>query len=339
MSWTKELRTAIKSSKELNSFLEKDIFQEIKDYPIFIPIKYASHIKTKNSFALNNQFLPTNNEQKVGGGLLDPIGDSKNSKGDGIIHRYKNRILFSPTTKCPINCRYCFRKNELHSNLDIFKASLDSLKQYLKENESITELILTGGDPFFISNSKLKKVIELASSFKHIKHIRFHSRFPIIMPSRFDDELFDILNSSSKKIIIAIHSNHTHEFNKENEALIRKLRYQNFNLISQTVLLKGVNNDSNELLNLFEKFDDLGIRPYYLHHPDRVKGAMHFYLSIEEGREIYSKLRDQLSGWLLPHYVIDNFLGQGKQLAFNPESIEFSGQMLDKSNNKVSFLS
>lgn len=338
MSWTNELRTAIKSVADLNSFLNNTDYQEISNYPIFIPQKYAQHIKSKNSKALLNQFLPSVNEKNESSGLIDPIGDFKNSKGNGIIHRYKNRILFSPTTKCPINCRYCFRKNELHSNLDMFKASLTSLEEYLEDNKDISEIILTGGDPFLISNSKIKDIIELSSKIDHIKHIRFHSRFPIIIPSRFDEELLNILSSSNKKVIIAIHSNHLDEFNEINESIILKLSSVGINLISQSVLLKGINDDEASLINLFNKFDDLGIRPYYLHHPDQVKGAMHFYLTIEEGRKIYSKLRDQLSGWLLPHYVIDNYLGQGKQFAFNPESIEFSGQMLDKSNNKVSFV-
>jgi lysine 2,3-aminomutase len=338
MSWTNEVRSALKSTKELGSFFNIKELESLEQYPVFIPIAFAAHIRNKKSSALNKQFLPDINEINLSGGFIDPIGDSKNSQGSGIIHRYKNRILFSPTTKCPIICRYCFRKNELYADTDIFKSSLKGLSDYLLKNKDISEVVLTGGDPFFISNSKIKSIFEVIENFSQIKHIRFHTRFPIIIPSRFDDELLEIMNECSKKIIIAIHSNHIDEFSEHSETAIKKLSSNGITLISQSVLLKGVNDSSCDLLNLFNKFEDLSIRPYYLHHPDQVKGAMHFYMNLETGRKIYSKLRDKISGWLLPHYVIDNFLGQGKQLAFNPESIRFSGQMLDKSNNMVDFV-
>lgn len=337
MNWQNELRSALKTSREASSFFGKD-FYHLENYPTFIPLKFARHMKEKKSFALYNQFLPSVKEKNELG-FVDPIGDSINSQPGGIIHRYDNRILFSPTTKCPINCRYCFRKNELHEQSDLFKSSLNELVKYLESNRGIEEVILTGGDPFFISNNKMKNIIDSLNKIKSIKFIRFHTRFPIIIPSRFDDKLLEILQNSNKKVIIAIHCNHSDEFTEDNKELIKRISKLNFTLLSQTVLLKSVNDHEDILINLFNDFCDLGIRPYYLHHPDEVKGAMHFFMSLEEGRSIYSKIRKRLSGWLIPHYVIDNNLGRGKQFAFNPEQLSFSGQLLDMTNETIHFSS
>ena len=337
MTWKDEIRSALKSTKELSSFFNIEYTHDFKDYPVFIPKNFADHIKASNCDALKNQFLPSMDEYESEVGFEDPIGDEMNSIDGGIIHRYQNRILYSPTTKCPINCRYCFRKNELHSPNDVFKSSLSKLNKYLAKHSEVSEVILTGGDPFFCDNKKLYQILETICSSEHIKHIRFHSRFPIIIPSRFDDELKDILAhfSQIKKILIAIHANHLHEFNNENSKLLKELGKINITLLSQSVLLRGVNDDPEALIDLYNKFDELGVRAYYLHHPDIVKGAMNFHLTLEQGRLIYSALRDRLSGWLIPHYIIDNNHGQGKQFAFNPETLKFSGQLLDKSNNTI----
>ena len=156
---------------------------------------------------------------------------------------------------------------------------------------------------------------------------------PIVMPGRFTTELIHLLEKYHKvftKVQMAIHVNHPDELYEEVVELLKCLEQSFIPLLSQTVLLKGVNDDTNVLSNLFESIGDLGVQPYYLHHTDQVQGASHFYVSLEKGRNLYLKLKDRLSGWAIPQYVLDIPEGAGKIWAFNPESVHFSGKLLGK---------
>ena len=231
-------------------------------------------------------------------------------------------MLFTPTTKCPIQCRYCFRKNELHTSIDLFKAQFEQTLDYIGNHSEIDEIIFTGGDPFILNDSKISDYLNAFAQIPHVKTIRFHTRFGAILPHRFTPKLIKTLgsfNEQFEKIIIAFHLNHIDEMTNTFKEVCSKLREQNIELLSQTVLLKEVNNSSDTLKTLFETIDQFKIRPYYLHHPDLAKGAMHFYLSLEEGRRIYLELRKKLSGWNIPQYMIDVPQGYGKVWAFDPQ--------------------
>ena len=176
------------------------------------------------------------------------------------------------------------------------------------------------------------------AEIKSIKDIRFHTRYPVIFPERIDKNFLETLNWSKglfRTVSIAIHSNHIKEIDQSNERVIKELSELNIQLLSQTVLLKGVNDSGEDLINLFNRFIDLKIRPYYLHHPDPVKGGMHFYLPLKRGRELYQALRKELPGWALPHYVIDIPGGFGKVSAYNPETTTFSGQLISKDGSLI----
>lgn len=344
-SWQNQYRNSLRSYKEIESFFNLKP-ANLKNYSCLIPIKFAKKIKAAGrDSVLWKQFIHSEIEEELGEaspqnkGLLDPIGDKKNSKGQGIIHRYRSRILFTPTTNCPIICRYCFRKNELSSNDDIFKQNLIALKNYLMKNTDVNEVILTGGDPLILSNKKLGEIFECLESV-NIKFVRIHTRTPIILPDRIDHGLIELFNkyeSSFSKIIFVLHTNHIDEIDKDVASALKLLRKTNIAKKTQSVLLKGINNSTKDWLDLFYKLLDHDFTPYYIHHPDNVQGAKHFYLSLEEGREIYLKLRQDLPGWAIPHYVIDHPDGHGKQLAFNPESIEFSGKMLNFETTLINY--
>jgi lysine 2,3-aminomutase len=330
-SWNEQFRDSIKTTQELSNFLETNI-PDTK-YPIFIPREFAQKIKESGpNSPLWNQFIPSTKEE-LSQGHTDPIGDDLHSKGSGIIHRYKNRLLFNPTTICPINCRYCFRKNELFNNLDIFKSNLESLAEYLINHPEVEEVILTGGDPLILSTPKIEKIFKILKLIPTVKYIRFHTRTPVILPARLDLELASLLNEYAhifQTITLAIHINHSDEITDDLEKNLKQ--FKGINLLSQTVLLKNVNDDPNCLATLFKDLNKLNIRPYYLHHPDLVRGAMHFHMPLEVGRRIYSSLRDLIPGWLIPGYVVDSPTGIGKVNAYNPESIQFSGRLLDRFN-------
>lgn len=330
MTWQEEMRTALKNEKDLNDFFNCQIANT--PYSIFLPRVFAEKIKKAGpKSVLWKQFIPQFVENSLEG-LIDPIGDQIYLKAPQLIHRYKNRALFLPTTNCPVICRYCFRKNELSFSQDLFLPRFNETLDYLKNNPQIDELIFSGGDPLILSDEKISFYLEEFSKIPSLKFIRFHTRTPIILPSRITDNLVNLLKKNSfKKITLAIHINHTEELDPEvREAL---LRMEGLNLISQTVLLKGINDDSTILKELIHNLISLNIRPYYLHHPDKVRGGMHFYLDLHKGRKIYLSLRDEIPGWALFNYVIDLPEGRGKSPAFNPEAFVFSGSLIGKDGN------
>ena len=339
MSWQDELRSSIKSKRELESFFDVS-FPEVT-YNLSIPLFIAKKIKEQGlNSPLAKQFIPNIEEDINTSGSIDPIGDHSYSPIDQLVHRYTNRVLFFPTQVCPILCRYCFRKNELSVGDDLFKSNFKNVIKYLIDHTEVEEVIFSGGDPFIISNEKLEYYLNEFSQIKSIKYIRFHTRVPTILPTRIDSKLVDILSKYSNifsKLQVVIHTNHQNEFCKKVETSIDKLYQSRITLLSQTVLLKGINDTPEDQKNLIEKLIKNNITPYYLHHPDQVKGAMNFYLTIEEGRKIYSKLRKEVSGWALPNYVIDVPNGEGKVNAFNPETYSFSGQFLNKDGQNVSY--
>lgn len=320
-----------------DKFLIKNQITDI--YPQSIPASFNNYLSNfDNDHPLNRQFQPSLEELNQEDGLYDPIGDSIHSKGHGIIHRYKNRLLFTPTTVCPIQCRYCFRKNELAQKDELFQSSLSALSTYLENNPEINEVILTGGDPLMLSDSKLSQIMN--HLIGKIKYLRLHTRTPIIIPKRIDNRFIELIKkyqNSFSVITMAIHTNHADELSHEVIEHLNLLNETKANLISQTVLLRNVNDSVDSLCELFEKLSTNKIRPYYLHHPDKVKGAMHFYLKIETGRKLYGELRDNLPGWMLPHYVIDPANGKGKTLAYNGEHLEFSGTLIDRFGSKYSY--
>ena len=341
-NWTNEFKESFKDLKELYHFLDwptHGVLEDVaKKYPIFIPIKLALKIKDQGpQGVLAREFLPHLDELKTQG-LEDPIGDRTYFKAPQLIHRYHSRALFTPTTVCPVHCRYCFRKNELNTPEEIFQQDFLETLNYLKSHPEISELIFTGGDPLTLSNQKLEKYLRSFAEIKSLKDIRFHSRYPVILPSRLDEEFSALLKwagDNFRTVSLAIHANHASEFDEESKRKILNLRDTGVQLLSQTVLLKDLNERTETLLELYELFLDLKVRPYYLHHPDQVKGGIHFYLPLEKGRKIYQTLRDHLPGWALPHYVIDIPEGHGKVSAFNPERTTFSGQLISRSGEII----
>jgi lysine 2,3-aminomutase len=345
-SWTSEFSRAFRDLGQLYQYfgweLEAELLEVAKTYSIFIPMNLARRIKEQGpEGVLAKEFLPQSSEINADLndlGFADPIGDKSHLVAPQLIHRYPSRALFTATSVCPVHCRYCFRKNELESSDKIFETQFESTLSYIRAHPEISEIIFTGGDPLTVSNEKLEKYLTAFSEIKTIKDVRFHTRYPVILPERIDEGFIKLVNNFSevfRTVSLAIHCNHSDEIDANAEGAILKLSQSRIQLLSQTVLLKGVNDDSETILNLMNRFLDLKVRPYYLHHPDRVKGGMHFYLSIETGRRIYQSLRKSLPGWALPHYVIDLPGGHGKISAYNPESQDFSGNFMTMDGETV----
>lgn len=337
--WQDSLRKTIKSTKELNSFFQTEFAET--NYPIFIPLKLAEKIRSLGlDSPLAKQFLP-HQDELIPGGLVDPIGDHRHSPTPMIVHRYESRALLLPTNRCPVICRYCFRKNELYESQDpLFKPEMNVALEYLNTHPEIHEVIFSGGDPFMLSNEKLAEILQQLKQIPHLKYLRFHTRFGALVPERFDSELLRLLTEAKghfAKLLIMIHTNHPAEWDFENLNLVHQLSKNGFDLRTQSVLLKGVNDDPEILINLFSPLIERGVSPYYLHHPDQVKGAQHFRLPLRVGRKIYSQMRRKLPGWALPRYMVDLPEGEGKVEAFNPEAFEFSGQLINQYGRLVNY--
>lgn len=346
-NWTSDFAQAFKNVEELYLFLEWPLLPETQNvartYPLFIPLRLAQKIKKDGpQGVLAKEFLPNEmelNTQLNRQGFDDPIGDKRFLKAPQLIHRYESRALFTPTTICPVHCRYCFRKNELNSNDEIFYNDFKKTLNYLLDHPEISEIIFTGGDPLTLSNQKIDNYLSQFAQIKSIKDIRFHTRYPVILPQRIDEELIEILDNSTSRfrtVSIAIHVNHLKEFDQESRNVILKLSQSKVQLLSQTVLMKGINDTKQDLLDLYQELIELKIRPYYLHHPDRVKGGMHFYTTLQNGRKLYQSLRNELPGWAIPQYVIDIPGGHGKTSAYNPENTTFSGQLISRTGESIS---
>ncbi|MCB9092158.1 MAG: KamA family radical SAM protein [Halobacteriovoraceae bacterium] len=280
-----------------------------------IPPLMASKIqKEMGAGPLSRQFRYSD-EEKQNHGDYDPIGDQVKYVTSQLVHRYRNRALFLATKACPIHCRYCFRRNELSEDDPIFKPDFPRTLEYLKSHPEIEEIIFSGGDPFSLSDSNLDEILKSLGECSHIQFFRFHTRYPTTIPKRFTPQLLEVLKKhleENKKIIIVIHTNHRSEWSDEALEAIKKLQLLSIPILTQSVLLKGVNDHPETLINLFRFLEKNSMRPYYLHHPDKVEGGMHFYLSKKEGLEIYRQIKRELSGWMVPQYVIDSPEATGK---------------------------
>jgi lysine 2,3-aminomutase len=308
-----------------------------KKYPLLIPQHFAKLMLTfDKSHPLLKQFLPVADELDLSG-LYDPIGDKVHLKAPRLIHRYENRALFLPLSICPIHCRYCFRKNEINEQDSIFKSDFELTLNYLATHPEIEEIIFSGGDPLLLDDQVLANYLEAFAQIPHLKLIRFHSRVPVILPERLTDEFFALISRYEKRFLInlVIHTNHLSEWGMGQQSHLRQL--PNLHYLSQSVLLREVNDNPQSLKGLFEFLYTQKIRPYYLHHPDLVKGAMHFHLPLSQGREIYLQLKRLSSSWILPHYVVELPQGMGKVLALSRETRENQNGYLNKDGVFCSF--
>ena len=216
----------------------------------------------------------------------DPIGDLAHSPVEGIVHRYPDRVLLKAVHVCPVYCRFCFRR-EMVGPQGLGTLSPDAMDKafaYIADRPEIWEVILTGGDPLVLSPRRLTEIMQRLAAIDHVKIVRFHTRVPVVEPERIDADLIAALKASGKTTYVALHANHPRELTPDARAACARLVDAGIVMISQSVLLKGVNDDPDTLAALMRAFVETRIKPYYLHHPDLAPGTSHFRLSIEEGQ-------------------------------------------------------
>ena len=294
--------------------LEGPIDEVSKKYSVAIPeglIALIDHENPEDPIA--RQFVPDVEELVVSEDeLVDPIGDNAFSPMRGLVHRYPDRVLLLPTLSCPVYCRYCFRRDQVGRAEDApDREELELAITYIANNAAIREVILTGGDPLSLSNNRLRSLLNRLASIPHIDILRIHTRFPIAVPERITDALITALQTDIP-VWMVLHCNHARELSKDVTSACNKLSLSGIPLLSQSVLLKGVNDDVETLTELFRALVRLKVKPYYLHHPDRARGTARFRVGLAESRALIETLRGQISGLCQPTYVVDIPGGHGK---------------------------
>jgi lysine 2,3-aminomutase len=259
------------------------------------------------------QFLPRLEElQSLPRERADPIGDAAHSPVPGIVHRHPDRVLFKAVAACPVYCRFCFRRETVGQGQGLSQAQIDAAFAYIESRPEIWEVILTGGDPFILSPRRAADVSRRLAAIPHVTVIRWHTRVPMVDPGRVTDDLVAALLAPGATPWVAIHANHPREFSQEACRAIARLADAGIPLVSQSVLLKGVNDDAVTLEALMRAFVQHRIKPYYLHHPDLAPGTSHFRLPLSRGMTLMEELRPRLSGLGLPAYTLDIPGGFGK---------------------------
>ena len=246
--------------------------------------------------------------------LVDPIGDDAHSPCEGLVHRYPDRVLLKLVAACPVYCRFCFRRETVGAAKGGMLASeaFAAALAYVHARPGIREVILTGGDPLALSPRRLKTAIAAIAAIAHVGTLRIHTRVPVVAPDLVTDELIAALKAPGVATWIAIHANHPRELTNVAREKCGAFVDAGIPLVSQTVLLKGVNDDPETLALLMRGFVEARIKPYYLHHPDLAPGTAHFRLGIAEGRKIVAEAMRRISGLARPAYMLDIPGGYGK---------------------------
>ncbi len=260
------------------------------------------------------QFVPDARElERRADELDDPIGDDAHSPVEGIVHRYPDRLLLTPLTVCPVYCRFCFRRETVGGPASsvLPQAKLDAALDYVRSRPDVWEVILSGGDPLILSTRRLSYILDTLRRIPHVKIVRIHTRVPLVDPARIDDELLAVLDRA-KPVYVAVHANHAREFTDAGCAAVARLADRGLVLLSQTVLLRHVNDSVEALGELMRTFVENRIKPYYLHHLDKAPGTAHFRVPLAEGKALMSALRGRVSGLCQPTYIADIPGGHGK---------------------------
>lgn len=323
-NWQQQLAEAFNNLEDLCRYLNLSPNElpvsnaAAENFPLRVPLSFAACIEKGNPHdPLLRQVLPVNEELMVYPGFShDPVGDLASVSQTGVLHKYQGRVLLINTGSCAINCRYCFRRNFPYGELQLSKQKEEAAIQALQEDSSISEVILSGGDPLLLSDSRLTRLIRQLDGIGHVRRIRIHTRLPIVLPARITDDLINTLKRSPKQLIVITHCNHANEINERVITACTLLKNSGITLFNQAVLLKGVNDNAKILTALSERLFDLGIIPYYLHLLDKATGTGHFEVSETEALALLRQLQTALPGYLVPKLVKEQAGAASKQAVF-----------------------
>lgn len=253
---------------------------------------------------LLRQVLPLDAETVDTPGFMeDPVGDGPSRGATGVLHKYHGRVLLIGTGTCAVNCRYCFRRHFPYAEETAARGRWHEAAEYIAADASIREVILSGGDPLMLGTPKLAELTRQLEAIPHVRRLRVHSRIPVVLPERVDDELRKWLSSTRLQTVLVIHANHAAELDASVDRALAGVSATGTTLLNQAVLLRGVNDSPEALEALGERLFRAGVLPYYLHLLDRVRGAAHFQVPEAEASRMYRRLRARASGFLVPRLV------------------------------------
>jgi len=333
VAWSHSLRRAVRSRRDLLERLQLSwMVDELAEgaqqqFSTLVTEEFLSRMEPGNpTDPLLLQVLAQGHELDPAPGFgTDPVGELAVS-ADGVIRKYQGRALVVTTGACAIHCRYCFRRHYPYQDgpktLDQWQKILDRLA----EDHSIDELILSGGDPLMLPDGRWEELFERIGKIESIRRLRFHTRLPILIPSRITERLTGLIAGSQRPTYIVLHSNHANEWDQGVAEAIGRLRRAGAVLLHQAVLLRGVNDRVEAMVDLHRRLIDLGVLPYYLHQLDPVAGAAHFAVAPEVGLQLMAALRQQLPGYAVPRYVVE--------LAGEPSKVPIDEAWVERRNHR-----
>lgn len=309
--WQLSLASAVRDPAELLEKLRlpKDLLPAARiaaqQFPLRVPLPYLKRMEAGNPHdPLLRQVLPIDAEVNQGnGGLQDPVGDMTAMISPGVLQKYHGRALLVTTGACAIHCRYCFRRHFPYSDANPVSSHWFQTCEYLQQNTSINEIILSGGDPLSLSDLRLAQLIDDLGNIRHLNTLRIHTRLPVVLPERVTGALCSQLKNTRLNTVIVLHINHPNEIDADVISAVRQLRQSDAILLNQAVLLDGVNDSVDTLELLSQRLFAAGVQPYYLHQLDTVQGGMHFQVPVDKGKELLQSLQGRLPGYLVPRYV------------------------------------
>ncbi|GAA0427103.1 EF-P beta-lysylation protein EpmB [Cocleimonas flava] len=331
-NWRTVLKKAFKDPLELLEFLGLDraeYLDKVKTdsrFKMLVPLSYAEKMQKGDwNDPLLQQVLPINQENiETRGFVNDPIGDLQAEASSGLLHKYQGRVLLVTTGACPVHCRYCFRREFPYADSSPDKKQWQNTLDYIQGDNSIHEVIFSGGDPLMLSDDRLQKMCIEIAAIPHVKTLRFHTRVPVFLPERINQSLRKMFTALSAvqeiQKVMVIHINHANEIDEHVSRALSDLRKDGFILLNQSVLLKGVNDDVATLSELSHKLMANHVLPYYLHQLDRIQGAAHFEVERDRSIRLVEGLRNHLPGYLVPR-LVEDISGERSKLPIekNPE--------------------
>ena len=274
-------------------------------FPLRVPQSFVARMRHGDAGdPLLRQVLPLDDEMRpMPGFVRDAVGDGDAGAGPGVIRKYRGRALLIATGSCAVHCRYCFRRHFPYDEQTAAAAGWRDAVARIAGDETIDEVILSGGDPWSLSTTKLAELTAALAAIAHVKRLRIHTRLPVVLPQRVDEALLQWLGALPWPVTVVLHANHANEFDVDVDRAIARLRSAGATLLNQAVLLRGVNDSVQALAELSQRGHAAGVLPYYLHQLDRVEGAAHFEVDDARARELHAALSAQLSGYLVPRLV------------------------------------
>lgn len=311
LRWQQAWRHAVRDPRELLALLglaslaDRVSEQAASQFPLRVPRGFVARMRHGDPHdPLLRQVLPLDEEMRPAPGYgLDAVGDGAARTGNGVIQKYRGRALLVATGSCAINCRYCFRRHFPYADETAARDGWREAVDLIRHDDSIEEVLLSGGDPLSLSDAKLAELTDALAGIPHVRRLRLHSRLPVVLPERIDEGLLAWLGRLPWPVTLVIHANHANEFDDAVDAALRRLRNAGAHLLNQAVLLRGVNDEVGALAALSERGFAAGVLPYYLHQLDRVAGAAHFEVDDARAKALHADLAARLSGYLVPRLV------------------------------------